>query len=226
MPTDPTFLLVHGAWHGGWAWSELEGRLGAPTVAVDLPSAAGNAAVLGDLDADTAEVRRALEAIEGPVVLVAHSYGGLPVTAGAVGAANVAHIVYVTAFLLDEGDTLLGLFGGGEPDWFVPGDEGATVFPDRPEEIFYNDCPPDVAAAAARRLVPHARKVFSDPLHGTAWREVPTSFVVCERDNAIPAFAQDAMAQRAGTVHRLDSGHSPFLSRPDEVAELLRAAAG
>ncbi|CAA9490749.1 MAG: hypothetical protein AVDCRST_MAG13-1724, partial [uncultured Solirubrobacteraceae bacterium] len=132
---------------------------------------------------------------------------------------------YVTAFLLDEGDTLLGLFGGSEPDWFIPGDEGATVFPDRPEEIFYNDCPPDVAAAAKQRLVPHARSVFTDALHGTAWRDVPTSFVVCEQDNAIPAFAQDAMAARAGTVHRLDSGHSPFLSRPDEVAELLRAAA-
>jgi pimeloyl-ACP methyl ester carboxylesterase len=73
--------------------------------------------------------------------------------------------------------------------------------------------------------VPHARSVFKDALHGTAWREVPTSYVVCEQDNAIPAFAQDAMAARAGTVHRLDSGHSPFLSRPDEVAELLRAAA-
>ncbi len=225
MPTEPTYLLVHGAWHGAWAWSELEQRLGAPTVAVDLPSAAGHAAVLGDLDADTTEVRRALDAIDGPVVLVAHSYGGLPATAAAVGAANVAHIAYVTAFMLDEGDTLLGLFGGAEPDWFVAGDEGTTVFPDRPEEIFYNDLPPEVAAAAVRRLVPHARKVFLDPLHGTAWREVPTTFIVCEQDNAIPAGAQDAMAARAGTVHRLDSGHSPFLSRPDDVARLLRAAA-
>ena len=191
-------MLVHGAWHGAWAWAELERRLGRPSVAVDLPSAAGNAAALGDLAADTA---------------------------AAVGAPNVAHIAYVTAFLLDEGDTLLGLFGGDEPDWFIPGDDGTTVFPDRPHEVFYNDCPPDVAAAATRRLVPQARSVFKDPLHGTAWRDVPTSFIVCERDNAIPAFAQDAMAARAGTVHRLDSGHSPFLSRPDDVAELLRAAA-
>jgi pimeloyl-ACP methyl ester carboxylesterase len=225
MPADPTYVLVHGAWHGAWAWSELERRLEAPTVAVDLPSAAGHAAVLGDLEADTAEVRRAVDAVDGPVVLVAHSYGGLPVTAAAVGAPNVAHIAYVTAFLLEEGDTLLGLFGGNEPDWFIPGDEGATVFPDRPQEVFYNDLPPDVAAAATGRLVPHARSVFTDALHGTAWRDVPTTYVVCEQDNAIPAFAQEAMAARAGTVHRLDSGHSPFLSRPDEIAELLGAVA-
>ena len=218
-------MLVHGAWHGAWAWAELERRLGRPSVAVDLPSAAGNAAALGDLAAAAAEVRRAIDAIDRPVVLVALADGGLAVAAAAVGAPNVAHIAYVTAFLLDEGDTLLGLFGGDEPDWFIPGDDGTTVFPDRPHEVFYNDCPPDVAAAATRRLVPQARSVFKDPLHGTAWRDVPTSFIVCERDNAIPAFAQDAMAARAGTVHRLDSGHSPFLSRPDDVAELLRAAA-
>ena len=100
MPAEPTYVLVHGAWHGAWAWSELERRLEAPTVAVDLPSAAGHAAALGDLEADTAEVRRAVDAVDGPVVLVAHSYGGLPVTAAAVGAPNVAHIAYVTAFLL------------------------------------------------------------------------------------------------------------------------------
>jgi hypothetical protein len=181
---------------------------------------------LGDLEADTAEVRRAVDAVDGPVVLVAHSYGGLPVTAAAVGAPNVAHIAYVTAFLLDEGDTLLGLFGGSEPDWFIPGDEGATVFPDRPEEVFYNDCPPDVAAAATRRLVPHARSVFTDALHGTAWRDVPTSLRglrAGQRDPGLRA-GRDGRPRRDGAPPRQRALAVPVAPGRGRRAAARRAA--
>ena len=106
-----TYLLVHGAWHGAWCWDELAPKLGA-TATVELPSKGPER---GDLYADAATVREAIDAIDGPVVVVAHSYAGAVVTEGAVG---VEHIVYVTAFMLGVGESLLGTVGGVAPDWW------------------------------------------------------------------------------------------------------------
>jgi pimeloyl-ACP methyl ester carboxylesterase len=209
-----TFLLVHGAWHGTWCWDALAPKLG-ETRTVELPS---KSPLRGDLAADAAAVRSAIAAIDGPVVVVAHSYGGAPVTEGAAG---VEHIVYVAAFMLDVGESLYSAVGGRDPDWWQRSEEDRMVTPLRPEEIFYNDCAPEVAAAAAARLRPQTAKSFTDPLTRTAWSEVPTTYVICERDNAIPVFGQEAMSARAGRVERLDASHSPFLSRPDELAELI-----
>jgi len=222
MAGEPTFLLVHGAWHGAWCWDELAPRLGAVRT-VELPSKGPDE---GDLYDDAAAVREAIDAVGGRVVVVAHSYGGAPVTEGAAGAPGLAHIVFVSAFLLDAGEALHGAVGGQDPDWWERSDDGRMVTPLRPEEIFYNDCDPDVAAAAAARLTAQTAKSFTDPITRTAWREATTTYVICERDNAIPVFAQEAMAARAGRVERLNASHSPFLSRPDELAALLRSAAG
>ncbi|HEV8623041.1 MAG TPA: alpha/beta fold hydrolase [Acidimicrobiia bacterium] len=219
-----TVVLVHGAWHGSWCWAalieQLEG-LGFPSATVDLPSIDRGGA-LGDLHDDAGAVRQAVDAIEGPVVVVAHSYGGAPVTEGLVGAVNVAHLVYVSAFLLDEGESILGAVGGVEPLWWRISADGQTLEPDHPEHVFFADCPPDTVAAAAASLRPQSRAAFTQTLRGAAWRDIPSTYVVCEQDNAIPAFAQEAMAQRAGTVQRLSSGHSPFLSQPDELAKIVR----
>jgi pimeloyl-ACP methyl ester carboxylesterase len=225
MADAPTVVLVHGAWHGPWAWAEVQERLagdGLEVVTVDLPSIGHDTGALEDLYGDAAAVRETLDAIDGPAVVVAHSYGGAPVTEGAAGADNVAHIVYLTAFMLDEGESLLGLVGGQEPDWWITAADGRTTMPATPETIFYNDCPPETAEAATARLAPQRKATVEQPIREVAWREVPTTYVVCERDNAIPVFAQDAMAQRAGAVRRLDAGHSPFLSQPDELVTVLR----
>ena len=93
------------------------------------------------------------------------------------------------------------------------------------QEVFYNTCSPEVADAAAARLRPHTIAAFVQPVTSVAWRDVPATYVICDRDNAIPVPAQEAMSARAGTTHRLDSDHSPFLSDPAAVADLLRAAA-
>ncbi|MEY2532364.1 MAG: hypothetical protein QOF29_274 [bacterium] len=225
MADEPTVVLVHGAWHGPWAWAEVQERLageGLDVVTVDLPSIGRDTGALGDLYDDAAAVRAALDAIDGPAVVVAHSYGGAPVTEAAAGAGNVAHIVYLTAFMLDEGESLLGLVGGAEPDWWITSADGRTTLPAGPETVFYNDCPPEVAEAAAAQLAPQRKLTVEQPVREVAWRTIPSTYVVCERDNAIPVFAQDAMAQRAGAVERMDAGHSPFLSRPDELVVLLR----
>ena len=82
------------------------------------------------------------------------------------------------------------------------------------QEVFYNTCPAGVADAAAARLRPHTISAFVQPVTAVAWRDVPATYVICHRDNATRSRRQEAMSARAGTTHRLDSDHSPFLTIP------------
>lgn len=221
----PTVVLVHGAWHGPWAWDAVAERLhsaGADVIAVDLPSAGLDASSLGDLYDDARVIRAAVDGASGPAVVVAHSYGGLPVTEGLAGAVNAAHLIYLAAFMLEEGQSLLGLRQGIEPDWWLTSDDGYTLLPDEPRRVFYGDCQPDVAARAEAALVPHRKDAFRQELRAVAWREVPSTYVICELDNAIPPAAQERMSAHAHAVHRLESSHSPFLSRPADVCAIIR----
>ena len=222
MEPAPVVILVHGAWHGSWAWDAIVARLdgeGIRSVALDLPSKGRDTAALGDLHDDAATVRAAIAAAGAPALVVAHSYGGLPASEGG---ADAAHLVYLAAFMLEPGQSLLGLRNGVEPEWWITSEDGRTLLPGDPEHVFYADCDPAVAARAAAALVPHRKDVFSQELRSAAWRTVPSTYVVCERDNAIPPALQELMAARAGTVSRIDSSHSPFLSRPDEVTAIIK----
>jgi len=222
MEPAPVVILVHGAWHGSWAWDAIVARLdgeGIRSVALDLPSKGRDTAALGDLHDDAATVRAAIAAAGAPALVVAHSYGGLPASEGG---ADAAHLVYLAAFMLEPGQSLLGLRNGVEPEWWITSEDGRTLLPGDPEHVFYADCDPAVAARAAAALVPHRKDVFSQELRSAAWRTVPSTYVVCERDNAIPPSLQELMAARAGTVSRIDSSHSPFLSRPDEVTAIIQ----
>jgi pimeloyl-ACP methyl ester carboxylesterase len=222
---DPhTFVLVHGAWHGAWCWDEVAARLradGAPVVAVELPSVASG----GDMYDDAAAVHDAIAAVDGEAIVVGHSYGGVVITEGAAGLPGVRHLVYVTAFMLDQGESLLDMVGGALPFWVVPANEGRGMIAIDGERVFYNTTAPEAARAATARLRPQAKATFEQPVRSVAWRDVPSTYVICDRDNAIPVPVQEAMAARAGTVHRLDCDHSPFLNDPDAVAALIREAA-
>jgi pimeloyl-ACP methyl ester carboxylesterase len=225
MRRAPVVILVHGAWHGPWAWRGVIERLtaeGIRTAAVDLPSKGVETALLGDLHDDAEAVRATVDAAGGPALVVAHSYGGLPVGEGLADCANAAHLIYLAAFMLERGQSLLGLRGGVEPEWWLTSEDGRTLMPDTPEHVFYNDCPPEVAEAAAAALVPQRKDVFTQELRAAAWERVPSTYVVCERDNAIPPAAQEHMSSHAGTVSRIDSGHAPFLSRPHDVTAIIQ----
>jgi pimeloyl-ACP methyl ester carboxylesterase len=225
MAQEPTVVLVHGAWHGSWAWDAVASRLmraGIDVVAVDLPSSGPHPAALTGLHEDAAVVRAAIDAVDGPVVVVAHSYGGAPVSEGAAGAANVAHLVYLTAFMLDAGESLLGLVGGQAPPWWIVSADGGSILVDGPQDVFFNGVSDADAAAAVAALEPQSFASTTDALRAAAWKDVPSTYVVSERDNAIPVAAQEMLAARAGAVHRLDAGHSPFLSHPDEVVAIIR----
>lgn len=231
MSERSSILLVHGAWHGSWCWDAVRERLAArgwDVVAIDLPTAhARNKAELGMYD-DARAVSDAVAAIEGPVTVVAHSYGGVPTTQGATDP-KVRHIVYVTSFVLDEGESLLGAIGGVAPDWWHIDGPLVTAGDDAqpPRALFFGDVDPAQAAEAAARLLPHAAQAFSDPLTAVAWRDRPTTYVVGERDAVLPAAVQEAFAARSDSATaRLGTSHSPFLSQPDRLAEIIEHAAG
>jgi pimeloyl-ACP methyl ester carboxylesterase len=222
---DADVVLVHGAWHGPWCWSAIVERLepdGARCHALDLPSSGPDRDALGDLNGDVATVRDALRGLAGPTLVVAHSYGGVPVSEAIADAGAVAHVVYLTAFTPDRGESLLGMRGGEPPEWWRYSDDRRSLTAADPEQRFYNDCAPDVARAAAARLQPQSVASVEQPLRAAGWRTVRTTYVVCARDNAIPPAVQERLAQRTGETQRLDTSHSPFLSRPDELAALLR----
>jgi len=218
-------LLVPGSWHGAWAYdavAERLGRAGVNVTAIDLPSNAGSAG----LAEDAAAVRTALDEISEPTVVVGHSYGGIAVSEGAAGSPDAVGLVYLCAFMLDEGESLLDVLQHRLPDWLSLDEATGSHIPERSEEILYGDCAPEVAAEAAARLSPQSVAAIATPQSAVAWQDTPSRYVVCGQDRAVAPPAQEAMAARAGSVHRLDSSHSPFLSRPDEVTEVVLEALG
>ncbi|GAA5017717.1 alpha/beta fold hydrolase [Streptomyces siamensis] len=227
MPADtysqPTILLVHGAWHGAWCWEKLVAELevrGWDAATVDLPSASAEAEHPAGMYDDAEAIREKLAGIDGPVAVVAHSYGGIPATEAAAKADNVSRLIYLAAFQLEEGDSLAGQSGGALP----AGETGAL--PPNPEhrEYFYNGVTDEDAVWAAERLVPQSIKSFSEPLTATAWKDVESRYIVCELDNALPLQFQQGLAARSGKSYQLPSGHSAFLSMPAELAEVIAVA--
>src|SRR5687767_2822253 len=166
MTDRPTLLLVHGAWHDSWCWKPLqqvlEGR-GWTVQTVDLPTVHAPEKAGLPLQADVDEVAAAVDRIGGTVVVVAHSYGGVPVSEAARPPA-VRHIVYVSAFVLDAGESLLAAVGGVAPPWWhvdgplvTAGDDEVT-----PGQLFYGDVEPGLAAASEERLTSQSVLAFTD----------------------------------------------------------------
>ncbi|MGW0299213.1 alpha/beta fold hydrolase [Streptomyces anthocyanicus] len=219
----PVVLLVHGAWHGAWCWELLVPELtalGWQVETVDLPSASADPSNTAGMYDDARAVRRGLDAVGGPVTVLAHSYAGLPVTEAAAGA-EVARLVYLAAFQLDVGDSLAGIAGGGIPS----GDTGTLPAHEDPRTHLYADVLDEIATRAADRLVLQTVKSFSEPLTTAAWKTVPSSYVVCEQDRAIDPGFQKVMATRSERSYTLPTGHSPFYSAPGELARLITADA-
>jgi pimeloyl-ACP methyl ester carboxylesterase len=231
-------LLVHGAWHGAWCWEPVIAALGErdiSAVAIDLPGHGTDAGSLGDLHGDAERVRRALDAFTEPVVLVGHSYGGVVITE-AGDHSTVSHLVYVASFNLDEGESAMGaamaeseagaLDHSDRPDVLahihVDDDGTSTVDGEGARLLFYNDCTDAVADWAVARLGPHRMETLSQSPHGVAWRQRPSTYAICGNDNIVHPGLQRILARRATHVVEWPTGHSPFLSRPDLVADVLR----
>jgi pimeloyl-ACP methyl ester carboxylesterase len=220
-------VLVHGLWHGTWVWDgvrELLEAVGVASVAVELP--------LTSLDADVAATLRVLDAIDGPAVLVGHSYGGAVITAAGVHP-RVSQLLYLAAFQLDTGESV----GRTLPDLDIPGtrlgealrfsgiDDSVELDPKLAAEVMYADAEPEIAAAACARLRAVDRAVFRGVPAAISWRHRPSTFVVCAEDRAVHPDLQRAMAKRATHTVEWPCGHSPATTRPHEVAQLIQTLA-
>ncbi|MCU1466411.1 MAG: putative hydrolase [Actinomycetia bacterium] len=229
MGDRPTIMLVHGAWHGSWCWNAVRNALhdeGFSTAAVDNPSVAVPGS---DLAADGDNLRRALDAVDGTVVLVGHSYGGAVITDAGTHP-KVERLVYLTAFALDAGESVAqnGLTGGATSElgnaMRFDGD-AVSVDPGRAVEFFFHDCASDVADAACAQLRPMSMAAMLGVTRNVAWREKPSTYIVCTDDRALPVGLQRSCSARTDNVREIHASHSPFLSRPGDLARMLGAIA-
>ncbi|WP_412540818.1 alpha/beta hydrolase [Longispora sp. K20-0274] len=228
MSSKPTLVLVHGAWHGTWFWEPFVPELrrhGLGVELVELTSHGTDPATIGDLRSDVALVRRTVEAIDGPVVLLGHSFGGVVVTEAAEGLANVTQLIYVAAFLPQLGDSMRTLTGGGNAPWIEFKDGLISVAAGWGSKLFYSDADADVAAKAEARLQPQAAASFGQEVLATGWKTIPSTYVVTTQDQSVPTGMQREMLAKAGItdVVEFDSGHSPFLNHPARLADVLHS---
>jgi pimeloyl-ACP methyl ester carboxylesterase len=224
MNSNPTLVLVHGAWHRASMWRLLLDQLPDINIhTVQLPSSAPvPIRQLGDMYDDARTIRAVVEAVEGPVMVCAHSYGGVPTSQAVAGLTHVKRLVYLNSFLLDVGVSMLSNRGGSYPPyWGVHEEEGYLEIRD-PEHVLYNDLTPECAATAAAALGPQSLQAMKQPLTQAAWHTIPSTYVIGERDAAIPSAMSKQFGGRAASVARLDTSHSPFFSQPRETAALLR----
>ncbi len=171
-------------------------------------------------------MHRTLDAIAGPVVLLGHSYGGAVVT-GAGAHDAVRHVVYLTAFVLDRGESVIqNDLTGGEAmkltEALAFDGDVIRCDPARAVEFFYNDCTPADADAAIARLKPMSMAAMGEPVPGEiAWRTKPATYVACTDDRVLPVALQASNAARIGNTLEIPTGHSPFISQPALLSELL-----
>lgn len=229
-PPAPKLILVHGAWHGSWCWGPLESRLrerGVDVVSVELTSQGYDASSLGDLYRDAEVVRASASASPAPTVLLGHSYGGLVIYQAAQTLNNVSRLIYLAAFLPEPGDSLMAIVdpwiaAGSDVSWLQTTPDGLfTIAPGKEREFFYHDCEPAVAAEAAGRLRPQSADSFRQPVSPATQDGPPSVYVVCTEDSVILPQGQRLMARRADHVVELSAGHSPFLSHPGPLCNLV-----
>jgi pimeloyl-ACP methyl ester carboxylesterase len=216
----PTIVLVPGAWHLPSTWDLLRGELdalGYASRAVKLPTTGPDPR--GGLRDDAEAIRGAVEMLTGPVVVVAHSYGGIPATEGLTDLPGLRHLIYLAAYMPDVDESMTSLHGYPDPD----STEGLFPFPadPGPRAQLYADVPETIADQAVDRLVDQRLQPFVDRVTRTAWHTVPSTYIVAEQDASLPVQMQEQMALHAKSIFRIPTSHSPFLSRPADLARLL-----
>ena len=228
MTASPTLLLVHGSWHGPWCWAALEAALaghGVPTRTVQLPSVGDDPASLGGLSGDCDVVTAAAAAIPGDVVVVGHSYGGLVITGARYGA-HVRRLVYLCAFMPEEGRSLVACLPPGPLPPFVDAQpDHQNVVTTVAADFFYQDCTKEQADAAIARLKPQSAAAITEGVPGCAWKSLPSTYICLTDDRIIPLEAQRMFAAQATDSIDMAGSHSPMLSKPEELAVVLAGIA-
>jgi len=237
-PARPTIVLVNGAWANNASWSGVIRRLqndGYTVVAPPDP--------LQSLNGDAHTIADLLQTIPGPIVLVGHSYGGMVISNAATGNPHVKALVYINAFIPQQGESALGLdssqpgsvLGAGPPNTvfdFVPfpgaapGDALLYVKPSVFRQGFANDLPANRGAVLEATQGPAVFSALTAPSGPPAWKTIPSWDLVGTIDNAIPSSIQLFMANRAHAhITEVRAGHLSMISRPDAVTKVIEEAA-
>jgi pimeloyl-ACP methyl ester carboxylesterase len=235
------FVLIHGAWHGAWCWEGVAQDLrdrGHEAEAIDLPGHGQDTTPHDQvtLDAYVDRVAQAVGEDGEPVVLAAHSMGGIAITQAAERLHDrLAKLVYVTAFLPADGQSLaeLAALPQGAPDLVTPNaviEPPDAILPeDAARAAFYHRCAPADADAAVARLDPQPLPPLATPVQTTAegWGSIERHYISCTDDQAIRLPLQRRMieASPCATVTELDADHSPFLSAREGLTRALLAVA-
>src|SRR4051812_10406480 len=228
----PTVVLVHGGFADASFWAPVVEDLQAHDVPVLAP-----ANPLRGLAHDAEYLASYVNQIDGPVLLVGHSYGGAVISVAAASTPNAVGLVYVAAFALAEGESFGEIFaefgdtplvGAVRPSAYpLAGGETAvelTIAPELYREAFASDLSEDVTRVLAVSQRPFAA-IFEDRAQAAAWKTLPSWAVVATADKAIPPDAERHMARRAGAqTIEVEASHSIALSKPGEVAALIQTA--
>ena len=221
----PTIVLVHGAFADATGWQHvipiLE-RDGYNVIIVQNP--------LSSFAADVETTKRLIDAQQGPVVVVGHSYGGAVITEAAAGNVNVKALVYLSAFAPEAGEPI-GAFGEKYPaplNATLRPDAAGFLYIDRAQlrDVFAKDVSPTEASVMAATQKPLNKSVFTASPSEAAWKTIPSWYVVAQEDRAINPDLERFYAKRMGAkTTELKSSHVSFISHPADVTRLIEEAA-
>ena len=226
MAGRPNIVLVHGAWADGSSWSAVIERLQASGYQVTAPQFP-----MTSIADDVARLRQVLDFQDGPTIVAGHSYGGQIMTSLGTDAPNVVGLVYIAAFGIDEGESLGALLSQGPVTPAL-----AHLFTDKQgfgwlsEDDFVHHFAADVDPGKAEAMYAVqqalAGSAFTDVTGVPAWKSLPSWYLVATEDQAIPPDAERLFASRMGaTTVEVRSSHVAMVSHPDEVTQLIEAAA-
>lgn len=222
---NPTVVLVHGAFVDGSGWQPIHDILidaGLEVAVTQHPTRS--------LAEDVTEVHQVIEAQDGLVLLVGHSYGGVVITEAGTHP-QVAGLVYVAAFAPDAGESVASMLADPDPNApappIVPRKDGSLVVDrDHFHDAFAADLPAGRARFMADSQTPWGGAALSTAVTEPAWQSKPSWYVIATDDRMIPPAAQEGMAARAGaSVETVAASHSVYVSQPEAVADVIKRAA-
>lgn len=235
--TEPTIVLVHGAWADGSSWNAVTADLQRRNLTVLVPPNP-----LRGMPGDAAYIASFLAGrTSGPVVLVGHSYGGFVITNAATGGGDVRALVYVDAFIPDEGEVVAQLVAGSgsaldvaDPTTVLDvvgypggpeGDAEAFLKPDTVHSFFAPDLPEVARWLVTATQRPLTLSAYTTPSTTAAWKALPSWAVIGTEDRIIPPDTQRRMAQRAGaTSSEVSASHVSMVSHPEAAIGAILAA--
>ena len=236
-----TYVMVHGAWHGAWCWYKvvpLLQRAGHIVITPDLPSLGRDRTPLCQVSLGSwvDHICQIVDTTSEPVVLVGHSRGGIIISEVAERRPEkVALLVYVSAFLLRDGESLLPVAQSDGTSLVLPNlvisedQTSSTIKPHAIRDVLYAACSDEDVTLAEMLLAPEALAPAVTPIHVTedGFGRVPRVYIECLRDKVIPPQLQRRMYAElpCQTVVSIDTDHSPFFSAPQKLAESLAALA-